>query len=166
MALIEAGKWTPPTEDRATPDADLSIAELVSMMLRDRWHELDEDTRKDYTWRASHHLLPLIGTERVTAFDEDRFAWFRRELARRAALAAEAIERRRPLVDDRGRVIQPLSTRSRNMVLQLLAQALDIAVDRKLVVVNVARGKGKRFKEDEPERTSRSPTGTRAARGC
>jgi integrase len=95
--------------------------------------ELAPNTRLDYRWRLDH-VLRHLAHDTTAELDAHRVDTFRGEL--------EAAG---------------LSPRSVNMILDLLAQILDDAVEYELLTANPARGKRRRAKVPKPPRTFREP---------
>ena len=95
--------------------------------------ELAPNTRLDYRWRLDH-VLRHLAHDTTAELDAHRVDTFRGEL------------------ESAG-----LSPRSVNMVLDLLAQILDDAVEYELLTANPARGKRRRLKVPKPARTFLEP---------
>jgi integrase/recombinase XerC len=93
---------------------------------------LAQKTREDYRWRLESHLLPFFKDRRLDAITFDlveRYIGFK-------------------LAEDK-----PLSPRSINMTVTLLAAILEGAVERALIVRNPAKGRGRRVRERAPRRS-------------
>lgn len=136
MRQIERGTWEPPTSREAAP-SDLDRGETLRVTAYRWWQrrktELADNTQLDYKWRLEHVLRHLA--QDVTAeLDAHRVDDFRQQLVGRG-----------------------LSPRSVNMVLDLLAQVLDDAVEYKLLDANPARGKRRRMKVPKSSRTFLEP---------
>lgn len=157
MALIAAGKWSPPARARAAIDEAMTLHEFASLYMQRRWFEWGENTRADYSWRLSSHILPFLREHQISEIDDDVFDEFRRHLVTGAHAAREALDAGQPLRDASGRPVRPLSANSINKILSFLAAVLDWAVERDLLTRNPARGKGKRLKVKEPVRTFVEP---------
>jgi site-specific recombinase XerC len=95
--------------------------------------ELAPNTRLDYRWRLDH-VLRHLAHDTTAELDAHRVDTFRGEL--------EAAG---------------LSPRSVNMILDLLAQVLDDAVEYELLAANPARGKRPRMKVPKPARSFLEP---------
>jgi integrase len=134
LGQVERGTWQPPQRHRilvAPKDETFQIT--ASRWWHRRRGELAERTRLDYRWRLDH-LLRLVAPVRVSEIDT------RRVDDVRVALLAKG-----------------LSARSVNMILDLLAQVLDDAVDAKIIDANPARGKRRRVKLPKQRRTFLEP---------
>lgn len=135
MAQIARGTWQPPTRQPQAPTLD-ELGETVRVTASRWWErrerELRPNTRADYRWRLDYVLAPQAGlatrpTGEVTVRHVDDF---------RSWLQA-----------------QGLAARSVNMILDVLAQILDDAVDYRLLDVNPARGRRRRLKVERSPRT-------------
>jgi integrase len=159
-AQIRAGTWTPPTapvESLAPP----TFHEYASLWLKRRMAEgLATNTRKDYLWQLSCHVLPFLGAHRVDAITDEVIEAFKEhKLDERAAIVA-ARDAGLPLLDWRGRPRRALSNTSINKFLVLLTRILDGAVRRgwlahnpaaKVERLRVRRRKGGILEADELE---------------
>jgi hypothetical protein len=136
MRQIERGTWEPPTGREAAPN-DLDHDEALRVTAYRWWQrrktELADNTALDYKWRLDHALRHL--GDDVTA-----------------ELDARRVDDFRQLLVGRG-----LSPRSVNMVLDLLAQILDDAVEYVLLDANPARGRRRRMKVPRSSRTFLEP---------
>jgi integrase len=136
MRQIERGTWEPPTRSEAAPN-DLDRDECLRMTAYRWWQrrktELADNTELDYKWRLDHALLHL-GDHVTAELDARRVDDFRQQLVGRG-----------------------LSPRSVNMVLDLLAQILDDAVEYGLLDANPARGRRRRMKVPKSSRTFLEP---------
>lgn len=102
----------------------------------DQWwvrykRQLAPSTCVDYKWRLAH-LLPFFAGYRL---DQITFDLVEQYIAGK-------------LAED-----EPLSARSINMTLTLMAAILEGAVERELIVRNPAKGKHRRVRERAPRRT-------------
>ena len=133
---VKRGTWGPPSKRRQQRD-ELDPHETVRVTAYRWWQrrktELAPNTRLDYQWRLGH-LVRHLGEEETAAMD-----------ARRVDNARQKL------------VGQGLSARSVNMVLDLLAQVLDDAVEYKLLDANAARGKRRRMKVPRSRRSFLEP---------
>jgi integrase len=136
MGQIERGTWEPPRKRAAVAnelDRDESLRITAYRWWQRRKTELAANTQLDYKWRLDHvvrHLDSAITAE----LDARRVDDFRQQL-----------------------VGLGLSPRSVNMVLDLLAQTLDDAVEYGLLDANPARGRRRRMKVPKSSRTFLEP---------
>lgn len=136
LEQIERGTWVPPVpkpRDEAAIDPHETVKVTAYRWWQRRKVELAESTRADYRWRL-RFVVDQLG-ESLTA-----------ELDARA-------------VDDlrQGLVAKGLSPRSVNMVLDLLAQVLDDAVEYGLLDANPARGRRRRMRVPQSRRSFLEP---------
>jgi integrase len=134
MADVARGQWRPP-EPVGSP-AELEVPTFHAFaeqwwLLRERtWRP---KTIKDYRWKLEAHLIPFFGElqlDRITVAEVERY------------VATKLAEQPRPL-----------SPRSINASITLLAQILEAAVDRDLMPRNPARGRGRKIRERPPTRS-------------
>jgi integrase len=136
LQQVERGTWEPPSragESAAALEGDETVHVTASRWWQRRNAELAPKTRLDYRWRLDH-VLRVLAHETTAELDIHRVDTFRGEL--------EAAD---------------LSPRSVNMVLDLLAQILDDAVEYGLLSANPARGKRRRMKVPKPTRSFLEP---------
>jgi integrase len=134
LADVERGTWTPPqpVEAPAEPERVPTFHEFAELWWIRNQAELRPSTRVDYRWRLEKHLLPFFADQRL---DGITFDLVERYIT---AKLAEA---------------EPLSPRSINMTLTLMAAILEGAVERELIARNPAKGKSRRVREHEPRRS-------------
>lgn len=148
MQQVERGTWEPPlrrTNGKATEEvADETFHVFASRWWAEKRATLRENAQADYEWRLAHLL-----------------SWFRdklvAEIGRRDVdeyRAAKIAEAEVDLPEGRKK---PLSPRSINMTLELLAQVLDRAVDWEILPGNPARGRGVRMKLPKRRRNFLDP---------
>jgi len=175
MAQIRAGVWQPPRRRGEPEDVVPTFHEWASSWLKRRLAEgIAENTRKDYLWQLSCHLLPFFGHYLVSDVDERSVEAFKdHKLDERARIAA-AYDAGVPLRDPEGRIRRPLSNTSINKFLVLLTRILEAAVKRGWLSVNggarvarlkVRRRKGGILEADELESmiVAASPRGRSAS---
>ena len=134
---VRRGTWEPPSSVREGQEEALDVHETVRVTAYRWWQrrktDLAANTRLDYQWRLDH-LLRHLGDAETATLDARK-------------------------VDDlRQRLVGcGLSPRSVNMMLDLLAQILDDAVEYRLLDANPARGKRRRMKVAKPRRSFLEP---------
>lgn len=132
LRQVERGTWEPPVRapvEPVTPPEDETVHVTASRWWQRRHGEVGAKTVEDYRWRLNH-VLRELAHETTASIDARRVDSFRQALVGRG-----------------------LGPRSANMVLDLLAQVLDDAVDYGLLDANPARGRRRRMKV---ARTARS----------
>ncbi len=174
MQQIERGTWVPPRlqlrEDRldeAMAALGVQVDETFRVFAKRWWRskqlDLAEKTFVDYSWRLEY-LERFFGRYRLSEITPRLVDRFRDELAEQAQTIRTAAQRGRPVMetatDKRGRTYgrrrRPLSNTSINMLITLLGQILQQAVDYELIDRNPVRvgGRAARFlKRARPERT-------------
>lgn len=134
LSRIERGTWTPPARSLPAPQpTSETFHRAVSRWWQRREVELSARTRTDYRWRIDH-LLRLIARDDVASLDPGRVDEVRAQLVGRG-----------------------LGPRSVNMVLGLLAQVLDDAVEARMLDANPARGRRRRMPLPKQRRTFLEP---------
>lgn len=136
LRQCERGTWEPPAKTIAValPAAEEETLHVTaSRWWQRRVGELQRKTQGDYRWRLDH-LLRELAHEPTSSIDARRVDSLRQALVGRG-----------------------LGPRSVNMVLALLAQVLDDAVDYGLLDANPARGRRRRMKVAKPRRAFLEP---------
>ena len=138
-AQISAGIWEPPRRRGDPAEAPPNFHEYASMWLKRRIAEgIAENTRKDYLWQLSNHLLPFFGRYALLEITEHLVEEFKeRKLDERAQIPAAA-EAGIELRDSSGGLRRRLSNTSINKFLVLLTRILEAAVKRGWFEVNPA----------------------------
>ncbi|HEY5374836.1 MAG TPA: tyrosine-type recombinase/integrase [Polyangiaceae bacterium] len=161
---MRRGIWKPPQpEPKLTPagEQDPPFHEFASTWFEATKGEWTENTRLDYQWQLSHHLLPFFKDHhlsQITIAEVDRYrAQKVRESARltealaawrKRAEAAKNTAERRELAGERPP--RALSAVSINKTITRLGQILEVAVEYGLIDRNPARGKRRRLKASKP----------------
>jgi integrase len=114
---------------------------------------LAENTHKDYLWRLRCHILPFLGRMQVARITDADCARFRAKLFADRDYLLTLIQAGGSRTDKSGRRRKPLSLRSIQMQMTLLAQILDDAVADKLRSDNPARSKRLHVRVPKPDRT-------------
>jgi len=134
MADVARGMWKPPAQAVVPADVEIpTFHEFAETWWTLHEHEWRAKTVADYRWKLECHLLPAVGDQRldaITISDVEQYA--------ASKLLADG---------------HPLSPRSINATITLLAQILEAAVDRDLIGRNPARGRGRKVRERPPART-------------
>jgi integrase len=107
--------------------------------------EVSENTHGYQEWALSH-LLPYFADWPVASIDIETVDAYRRHKVEQAELRRRAIERRKPLRDDHGRVLRPLSANSINKTIEVLQSILAMAVEYGHLTANPAAGRRRRLK--------------------
>jgi len=156
---VDLGTWRPPRPDPAPmKEVDPTFHEFASDWYATKELEVEPNTANHYRNDLVNHLLPFFKRHHlseVTVAEVDRY---RQRKVREAAEITAAAESGTPMmvsyVDRRGRSYRrparPLSPRSINMHIDLLAQILAVAVDHGHLPSNPAVGKRRRLRASKP----------------
>jgi integrase len=156
---VELGVWQPPRPDQPPqPQQDPRFLEFASEWFALKRFELAANTARSYRNDLTKHLLPFFAEHRLSEITVAEVDRYRQEKVTQASrLAAAAKKGKTPtvqVVDRLGRRyprrVRPLSNRSINMHLFLLAQILEVAVEHDLIPANPAKGRRRRLKVSKP----------------
>lgn len=155
---IDLGTWKLPRPESATAEKDPLFHKFASEWFAAKQPELAANTARSYRNDLTKHLLPFFAEHKlsqITISEVDRYRQEKVHEATQLAAAAQQGKTRTFVVVDRlGRSYQrserPLSNRSINMHLFLLAQILEVAVEHRLIPANPAKGKRRRLKVTKP----------------
>jgi integrase len=151
LADVRRGTWRAPEPEptHVVPDEEPTFHEYASEWVERRRHEVKERTVESWTNSLSCHLLPFLGSLRLSAITVDHVERFKLAKLRER----EQWDRLTPEQRKERQLPRPLSNSSINRALKALAQILDSAIDQELLERNVARGKKRRLKAQRPRRT-------------
>ena len=131
MASVRAGTWTPRTVAQiAADDPDPTFHEYASEWYAKHEHGWRPNTRADYLWALSGHLLPYFKDHRlseITIEEVDRYAAAKQRVGK-------------------------LSNNSINSTLTRLSQILEEAAEYGKIARNPAHGKRRRLKGEQRSR--------------
>lgn len=164
LADVERGIWRPP--DREPAPAPEQSQDPTFHEFSSQWYEAIEatwrpNTRVDYKWQLSNHLLPFFAGHRLSQITVAEVDRYRAAKVREAARLADALNEWRQRVDaepdpakrrhlERQRPPQGLGPVSINKTIARLAQILEVAVEYRLIDSNPAKGKRRRVKASRP----------------
>lgn len=160
MADVARGLWKPSTVADAPPEIPTFHEYAEDWWLRNSG-QLAPKTQTDYRWRLEGHLIPHFGKLPLDAITFDTVErYIAAKLAHGERIRAAEAEGK-PIIEhftdsigrERERKAQPLSPRSLNMTLVLLAAILEGAVERELILRNPAKGRRRRAIEHAPRRS-------------
>ncbi len=167
-ALLAAGLPIEQVLARYEPEPAPAVGDRSSAVAFDlycsRWLErmrtgeigqapLAANTYQDYLWRLRKHVLPFFGPMQLAHISDQDCARFRARLFADRDELVKIIAAGGRSTDSNGRRRKPLSLRSIQMMMSLLAQILDDAVADRLREDNPARSKRLRVRVPKPERT-------------
>ena len=156
---VDLGTWRPPRPDPApTKNTNPTFHEFASDWFAAKQLEIEKNTASSYGNDLTNHLLPFFKDHRISEITVAEVDRYRQSKVREAAEITAAAENGTPLtvsyVDRLGRSYRrrarPLSARSINMHIDLLAQILTVAVDHGHLPSNPAVGKRRRMKVSKP----------------
>jgi integrase len=155
---VELSTWQPSRRQPPQPGQDPRFLEFASDWFALKRFELAPNTASSYRNDLTKHLLPFFAEHRlseITIAEVDRYR--QEKVSHASRLAAAARKGKAPTVQvvDRlgrsyARSVRPLSNRSINMHLFLLAQILEVAVEHDLIPSNPAKGRRRRLKVSKP----------------
>jgi integrase len=161
LADVRRGIWTPPEPDKTLEsatrepgaDGDVSTAELTfyafsQKRLDRRKLEVSKRMWEYEEWALRVHLWPYFGPWPLSHFKPEAVDDYRIFKLEEGAQRRAAIDRRRPMRDDSGRVLRPLAASSINKTIDVLGSYLSVAVDYDKAVSNAAEGRRRRLKVD------------------
>jgi integrase len=153
QTLIKLRLWEPPADEPTDGEGEPTFHEVASNWLATKRAEgLAQRTLEDYRWRLVRHLLPFFASHRPNEIDVRLVEQFKRQKLRERDEILAARAAGKPLRDARGSARRPLSNKSINKQLELLAQILDDASEtvfddaRRANWSNPARGRRRRLK--------------------
>ena len=156
---VDLGTWRPPQPDPApVKDVDPAFHEFASDWFAVKQLEVEKNTASSYRNDLTNHLLPFFKDHRLSQITVAEVDRYRQSKVAEAAEITAAEESGTPMmfsyVDRVGRRYRrrarPLSARSINMHIDLLAQILAVAVDHGHIASNPAVGKRRRLKVSKP----------------
>lgn len=152
LADVRRGIWIPPEKNRHGCNGHDGEADDVPLfgpfalgLVMARKGEVSANTHGYQEWALSH-LLPYFADWPVETIDIEAVDAYRRHKVEQADLRRRAIERRKPLRDDDGRILRPLSPTSINKTIEVLQSILAMAVEYGHLPVNPAAGRRRRLK--------------------
>ena len=149
LAKIQAGLWEPPAP-QATALDDPTFHQFASSWLARRRPSYKQRTYEHYRYLLTHHLLPAFAAVRLSQLDYAAIDRYVEAKQLEGEEIREATRRGLTLTNASGRRKRPLANSTINATVELLIGILDEAVRRELLVVNPAREKGLRLKEQRP----------------
>jgi integrase len=155
LAEVRLGIWGPKVREQIEQPPEVpTLHEFASQWWARAEPNLAPNTRLDYRWRLDH-LLAYFAPYPLDAITYDTVETYIAVKMNEAERIREAQANGKPLTQkymvgdqQRERAARPLSPRSINMTITLLAAILEGAVERGLIPVNPAKGKARKVKED------------------
>jgi integrase len=156
---VDLATWRPPEPDPTpTHSDDPTYHEFASDWFASKELEVEKNTANHYRNDLTNHLLPFFRDHHLSQITVGEVDRYRQGKVRESAEITAAGQSGTPLmvayVDRRGRSYRrrarPLSARSINMQIDLLAQIIAVAVDHGHLPSNPAVGKRRRLKASRP----------------
>jgi integrase len=156
---VDLGIWRPSQPDPAPAETvDPTFHEFASDWYAGKELEVEKNTANHYRNDLANHLLPFFKEHHLSQITVGEVDRYRQTKVREAAEITAAAQSGTPLivayVDRLGRSYRrrarPLSPRSINMQIDLLAQILAVAVEHGHLSSNPAVGKRRRLKASRP----------------
>jgi integrase len=131
--------------DQQAPDGCRLFGAFARELIAARKAEVQASTYEYFQWALSH-LLPYFATWPVGEIDIEAVDAYRRHKTEQAEQRRRALERRKPLADEHGRALRPLSPASINKTIEVLQSILAVAVEYGHLQANPAAGRRRRLK--------------------
>ena len=156
LAEVSLGIWVRPEKQKrrseGEPEEEGStplFASFARQLVASREGQVSENQRKFEYWGLKH-LLRYFGDWRLADIDVQAVDAYRHHKVTEAEARRRAIERRKPLRDEGGRILRPLGPSSINKTIDLLQWVLSVALEYGHVVENAAVGRRRRLPERRP----------------
>jgi integrase len=154
LADVRRGIWVSPKKRQPRAESEVEEAgsattifgPFARQLVASREGQVSENHHSFLEW-ALGHLLPYFGDWPLEDIDVQAVDAYRHHKVQEADKRQRAIDRRKPLRDDRGLILRALSATSINHTIDTLQWVLSIALEYKLVPENPAAGKRRRLKE-------------------
>ncbi|HMJ74017.1 MAG TPA: tyrosine-type recombinase/integrase [Solirubrobacterales bacterium] len=153
LADVRRGIWVSPKKKKRRADAEAEeddgapiFGPFARQLVASRKGQVSDNHLAFLEW-ALRHLLPYFGDWPLEDIDAQAVDAYRHHKVQESEARERAIGRRKPLRDERDRILQPLSATSINHTIDTLQWVLSTALEYKLVTENVATGKRRRLTE-------------------
>jgi integrase len=152
LADVRRGLWVPPDRNGRTrghtrdgPETAPLFGPFARDWLTARRAEVRPRSHEYLEW-ALGHLLPYFADWPLCEIDVEAVDGYRRHKSEQADLRRHALQRRKPLTDEHGRVLRPVSPTSINKTIEVLQSILALAVEYGHLAANPAAGRRRRLK--------------------
>lgn len=155
LADVRRGIWVSPKKKKPRAEAEDEASEgsattifgpFARQLVASREGQVSDNHLAFLKW-ALGHLLPFFGDWPLVDIDVQAVDAYRHHKVQEAEKRQRAIERRKPLRDERDQILRPLSPTSINHTIDTLQWVLSVALEYKLIPENPAAGKRRRLKE-------------------
>jgi integrase len=151
LADVRRGIWEPPRRGRRRRE-EAGEAPLFGPFAREivaaREGQVSENTLRSDEW-ALGHLMPCFADWPLPAIDAEAVDAYRNLKVRESEARQRAIERGKPLRNERGEALRPLAPSTINTTIDALQWILSVALDYKHVAENAAAGKRRRLRTEQ-----------------
>lgn len=152
LAEVRLGIWVRPKKQRGRAreqeeDSEAPIfGAFARRLVASRKGQVGESQHNFERWGLMH-LLPFFGDWPLAEIDVQAVDAYRHHKVSEGEARQRAIDRRKPLRDERNRVLKPLSPSSINKTIDALQWVLSVALEYRHITENPAVGKRRRLKE-------------------
>jgi len=153
LADVRRGIWVSPTKKKRRADAEAEeetaktiFGPFARRLVASRQGQVSDNHLAFMEW-ALGHLLPYFGDWPLLDIDIQAVDAYRHQKVQESEARLRAIDRRRPLRDERDQILRPLAASSINKTIDVLQWVLSVALEYKLVAENAAVGKRRRLIE-------------------
>lgn len=152
LAEVRLGIWVRPKKqhnDARGQDEDSEapiFGPFARRLIVSRKGQVSESQHNYERWWLMH-LLPFFGDWPLFEIDIQGVDAYRHHKVQEGEARQRAIDRGKPLRDERNRILKPLSPSSINKTIDALQWVLSVALEYKLIPKNPAVGKRRRLKE-------------------
>ena len=156
LADVRRGIWVSPKKKKrrtANESDDDGSARTIfgpfgRQLVASRKGQVSDNHLAFLNWALSH-LLPYFGDWPLVDIDVEAVDAYRHYKVQESEARQRAIDRRKPLRDERGQILRPLAATSINHTIDSLQWVLSVALEYKLVAENAAAGKRRRLIEPQ-----------------
>jgi integrase len=153
LADVRRGIWVSPKKKKRRTDGEAEeeaaktiFGPFASRLVASRKGQVSDNHLAFMEW-ALGHLLPYFGDWLLPDIDIQAVDAYRHHKVQESETRLRAIERRRPLRDERGQILRPLGASSINKTIDVLQWVLSVALEYKRVAENAAIGRRRRLPE-------------------
>jgi len=152
LADVRRGIWVSPKKKKRRTDGEAEEAAktifgpFARQLVSSRKGQVSDNHLAFMEW-ALGHLLPYFGDWPLLDIDVQAVDAYRHHKVQESEARLRAIERRRPLRDQRDQILRPLAASSINKTIDMLQWVLSVALEYKLIDENAAAGRRRRLIE-------------------
>lgn len=153
LADVRRGIWVSPKKKKRRTDGEAEeeatktvFGPFARQLVASRKGQVSDNHLAFMEW-ALGHLLPYFGDWPLVDIDIQAVDAYRHHKVQESEARLRAIERSRPLRNERDQILRPLAASSINKTIDMLQWVLSVALEYKLVAENAAAGKRRRLIE-------------------